>query len=229
VKDGSSFRRRRADALLAAAGLTVAASCAVLVARKVLAGADADVFRWINHWPAWLYPPMWVVQLTGVIGAFGVLAVLAALLRRWRLALASAAAALLKPSAEALVKTFVHRYRPGQTVSGAIVRHGAAAHGLSFPSGHAMVTFCIAALVTPYLTGRWKILPWALASVVCLSRLYLGAHFPLDVLAGAGLGLFIGAVLNIVFGVPRESRRPERGRRHGMTRSGEPRPVRTND
>ena len=48
---------------------TVAALCAVLVARKVLAGADADVFRWINHWPAWLYPPMWVVQLTGVIGA----------------------------------------------------------------------------------------------------------------------------------------------------------------
>jgi membrane-associated phospholipid phosphatase len=31
---------------------------------------------------------------------------------------------------------------------------------------------------------------------------YLGAHFPLDVAAGAGLGVFIGATLNLVFGVP---------------------------
>ena len=32
--------------------------------------------------------------------------------------------------------------------------------------------------------------------------MYLGAHFPLDVLAGAGLGMFIGSVLNLVIGVP---------------------------
>jgi membrane-associated phospholipid phosphatase len=200
---GRGYHRRRADAVVAAAGLAIAALCAVLVASTVLAGADAGVFRWADHWPGWLYPPMWVVQLAGVIGAFGVLAALAALLGMLRLAVALGAAALLKVSGEDFVKIFVHRYRPGQTISDAIVRHGAAAHGLSFPSGHAMVTCGIAALVTPYLTGRWKILPWALAAAVCLSRIYLGAHFPLDVMAGAGLGLFIGAALNLVFGVPR--------------------------
>jgi membrane-associated phospholipid phosphatase len=31
---------------------------------------------------------------------------------------------------------------------------------------------------------------------------YLGAHFPVDVAAGAGLGLFIRSALNLVFGVP---------------------------
>ena len=82
------------------------------------------------------------------------------------------------------------------------MRGKAAAHGLSFPSGHAMVIFAIAALVAPYFKGWWKVLPWALAAAVCLSRVYLGAHFPLDVAAGAGLGLFIGGVLNLVFGVP---------------------------
>ena len=46
---------------------------------------------------------------------------------------------------------------------------------------------------------------WALAAAVCLSRVYLGAHFPVDVAAGAGLGLFIGSALNLVFGVPSAS------------------------
>jgi len=32
--------------------------------------------------------------------------------------------------------------------------------------------------------------------------MYLGAHFPLDGVAGAGLGILIGSVLNLVFGVP---------------------------
>jgi len=213
---------------MAAAGLAVAALSAVLVAGKVVAGADAGVFRWVNHWPGWLYPPMWAVQLAGVIGAFGFLAAPAVLLRMPRLAAAAAVAALLKASGEVLVKTFVHRYRPGQTVSDAIVRHGAPAHGLGFPSGHAMVICAIAVLIAPYLTGRWKILPWALAAAVCLSRMYLGAHFPLDVTAGAGLGLFIGAALNLAFGVPRGWWRPAQGHCHDLTRPGEPRVVRPN-
>jgi undecaprenyl-diphosphatase len=65
-----------------------------------------------------------------------------------------------------------------------------------------MVIFAITALVAPYLKGWQKVLPWALAAAVCLSRAYLGAHFPLDVVAGAGLGILIGSVLNLVFGVP---------------------------
>jgi len=65
-----------------------------------------------------------------------------------------------------------------------------------------MVIFAITALVVPHLKGWQKVLPWALAAAVCLSRMYLGAHFPLDVVAGAGLGILIGSVLNLIFGVP---------------------------
>ena len=58
----------------------------------------------------------------------------------------------------------------------------------------------------PYFKRWWKVLLWALAAAVCLSRVYVGAHFPLDVAAGAaGLGLLIGGVLNLVFGVPSNS------------------------
>jgi undecaprenyl-diphosphatase len=203
--DGSSYRRRHADALIAAAGLGVVIICGVLVANRLLAGTDVAVFRRINHWPGSLYPPMWTVQLSGVIGALPLVAAAAALLRRLRLAAALAAATVLKPLLESTAKTFVQRDRPAETLHDVILRGNSAAHGLSFPSGHAMVIFAIAALVAPYFRSWWKVLPWALAAAVCLSRVYLGAHFPLDVIAGAGLGTFIGSALNLVFGVPSAS------------------------
>jgi undecaprenyl-diphosphatase len=109
---------------------------------------------------------------------------------------------LLKVSLESVAKMFVQGSRPAETVPDVILRGNSAAHGLSFPSGHAMVIFAITALIYPYLKGWWKVLPWELAAAVCLSRAYLGAHFPLAVVAGAGLGVFIGGVLNLVFGVP---------------------------
>jgi undecaprenyl-diphosphatase len=171
----------------------------------VVVGTDVAVFRRINYWPGWLYPPMWTVQLSGVIGALPVVAAAAALRRRLRLAAALVAATVLKVSLESVAKMFVQRDRPAETLRDVILRGKAAAHGLSFPSGHAMVIFAIAALVAPDFKSWWKVLPWALAAAVCLSRVYLGAHFPLDVAAGAGLGLLIGGVLNLVFGVPSNS------------------------
>ena len=200
--DGRAYQRRQADALIAAAGLGIVVMCGVLVANRVGVGTEVAVFRHINHWPAGLYPPMWTVQLSGVIGALPLVAVSAALFRRLRLAAALAAATLLKVSLEDVAKMFVQRSRPAETLPDVILRGNSAAHGLSFPSGHAMVIFAITVLVSPYLKGWWKVLPWALAGAVCLSRVYLGAHFPLDVATGAGLGTFIGGALNLVFGVP---------------------------
>jgi membrane-associated phospholipid phosphatase len=148
-----------------------------------------------------------------VIGALPLLAAAAALLRRFRLAAALAAATLLKIWLESVAKMFVQRARPAETIPDVILRGNSAAHGLSFPSGHAMVIFAITALVAPYLKGWRKVLPWALAAAVGLSRMYLGAHFPLDILAGAGLGILIGSVLNLIFGVPRISSSTPRANR----------------
>jgi undecaprenyl-diphosphatase len=66
----------------------------------------------------------------------------------------------------------------------------------SFPSGHAMTAFAVAAAIAvlaPRL--RWAVL--AVAGVIAVSRAYLGVHFWLDVLAGAGFGMAIGVVMAI--------------------------------
>jgi hypothetical protein len=143
--DGRTYQRRRVGAPMVAAGLGVLVVCGVPVANRTVLGTDVAVFRRVNHWPGWLYPPMWTVQLSGVIGALPLVAAAAALLRRLRLA----AATLLKVWLEAVAKMIVQRDRPAETLPDVILRGQSAAHGLSCPSGHAMVIFAITALVAP--------------------------------------------------------------------------------
>ncbi|PME06810.1 phospholipid phosphatase [Corynebacterium ulcerans] len=63
----------------------------------------------------------------------------------------------------------------------------------SFPSGHATAAFA-AAMVFTLLCRRWWVLTaWIVAAAVGLSRLYVGVHWPSDVLAGALLGSMVVA------------------------------------
>jgi undecaprenyl-diphosphatase len=145
---------------------------------------------------------MWFLQLAGVIVTGPIAAVVAAVLRRYRLAVALISATGLKIWLESVVKIVVKRQRPGVLEPDVILRGNVAHSGLSFVSGHAILVFAMAAVISPYLRGRWKAVPWTIAGLNLLARLYLGAHFPLDLIGGAGLGFFIGEGLNFVLGVP---------------------------
>ena len=67
-----------------------------------------------------------------------------------------------------------------------------------FVSSHAANTFGLATLMGKIFKTKWPIMPTLLliwASVVSYSRIYLGVHFPGDILGGAILGMAIGNVL----------------------------------
>jgi membrane-associated phospholipid phosphatase len=168
-----------------------------------VSGAERAVFRALNGLPDGLERPMWALQLLGVIVTTLIAAVVAAAFRRWRLALALAALAPIKLVLERQVlKKLVERQRPGQNEPGAVLRDVPPA-GLSFPSGHAIIAVGIATLLWPYLGRTGRAVAVVLALAVCVARVYLGAHNPLDVVAGAGLGLLAGAALTLLVGVRR--------------------------
>jgi undecaprenyl-diphosphatase len=98
-----------------------------------------------------------------------------------------------------LVKAIVSRQRPGTSIGPDVhLRGDVTPTGESFVSGHAVLVAAIAGLVTAYLPGRWKIVPWVVVAMVMLTRVYVGAHNPLDVVCGAGLGLAIAGAINLV-------------------------------
>jgi undecaprenyl-diphosphatase len=106
------------------------------------------------------------------------------------------------PVCNRLIKPAVHRLRPcnpqvqidkGRFLIGRKT-------SLSFPSSHAMNIFAQAALLALFYRKRavWFFL---FASIIGFSRIYVGVHYPLDVLAGAIFGVCIGAGVYFLFQV----------------------------
>jgi undecaprenyl-diphosphatase len=95
------------------------------------------------------------------------------------------------------LKLAFHRLRPDPFF-------GAKPTTYSFPSGHALISFCfyglIAGMLSFHLEKRWqRVLTWcvagALIALIGLSRIYLGVHWPSDVLAGYSAAIiWMGAV-----------------------------------
>ena len=90
-----------------------------------------------------------------------------------------------------LTKVSVARLRPGNdTEINTLIRILKSPTDYSFFSGHASSSFAITVLVFLFVRKKWKWAPllfiWPL--LFCLSRIYVGVHYPLDIMVGSIVG-----------------------------------------
>ncbi len=116
--------------------------------------------------------------------------------------LIACAAVYLAEWVEDWMKNYVARPRPCLVIEG-IRLILPCPRTYSMPSGHALSSFAFA-LPLWYLTRRfmetwWRIFPLVLAGLIAFSRIYLGVHYPADVLVGALLGAAIGLALSLSY------------------------------
>ncbi|HET9411799.1 MAG TPA: phosphatase PAP2 family protein [Candidatus Saccharimonadales bacterium] len=155
---------------------------------------DTRVTALVQKWPKWLHVPMLVITNSGQ-PLIMILIALGICLVAWQHSnlqtVYTALAGVAAIGANSILKHYIHRTRPDTLyVSNMYFKTS------SFPSGHAFASAVtlttLAYLATTYLVSPWAvILPiiCALGAVaISISRVYLGAHFPTDVIAGSLLG-----------------------------------------
>jgi undecaprenyl-diphosphatase len=159
----------------------------------------------LEHWIVGLRTPWldWFFVWLSWIGSYGAvwlaIALAIAVTRRrpavFLIVLVAYLAADLLASAG---KEIVARHRPFET------QLGPRSSTHSFPSGHAATSFACATVLSAY-APRYRVPFFALATLIALSRIYNGMHYPTDVLAGAVLGVLTALLL--LARVRRRSRR----------------------
>lgn len=205
--DAPRVVRRRGDVitLIVAIAAGLLATVALGPVQRI-PDAERAVFVAINDLPGWIGVVVIPVMQLGVFWA-GPLVAFALFLWRRRTA---GAAVLIATIAAYLIarlsKRAVGRDRPGGLIEDLHLRD--AAEGLGFPSGHAAVATALVLALVPYLIWRWRYLLFAAPVIVAFARIYVGAHLPLDVVAGIAIGAAAASLTHLAFGVPVHVRSP---------------------
>lgn len=168
---------------------------------RTVSPLERTVFEAVNGLSDVIEWPLWTVMQLGAVLIVAVVAVLAVLgWRRLRPSVDLLGAGLLTLLLGRVMKDLLGRGRPASFFDDVDMRSAGPVGdgGLGFPSGHAAVAFALAAVVYPYLHLRWRVVTLLLAAAVGFTRLYFGAHLPLDVLGGAALGVAVGACVHLV-------------------------------
>lgn len=151
--------------------------------------ADALVFRAGESSPTVIAIMQGVSWIGGGVPRWGVVAVLALLVWRWRgrrYALVLAGASLLASLTSSALKAGFDRARPE------MIAHLDTVSNASYPSGHATNAAVLYLLFACFAPPRGRVPLWGLAGMMIaltgLSRVMLGVHWPTDVIGGTMLG-----------------------------------------
>lgn len=224
---GRSIAALAAAALLFLVPLILFALLAEDVAEQEVLPFDRPVMLWLHSGSTpWLTAVMEAVTQLGGLVVVPVAAVVVAT-ALWRRgsrtsAVLLAAAVVGSTLLNSVLKAVFRRARPD------FWEHLVTENSYSFPSGHAMATMSLAAALVVLAWGtRWR---WATVMAgavyvlaVGISRMYLGVHYPSDILAGWCVALvWVAVVVVVQRGVAARSRRSPGGASSGADDVGGP-------
>ena len=159
---------------------------------------DGQILHWIQELRTdWLTAFFTTVTHLGDGGALWILAGVALLIpKKTRRAGIAVLAALLVTFVvvNLILKPVIARTRPYEVIEGLRLLVSPA-HDYSFPSGHSSSSMAAAVAMAGALPRRMRAIGWCavvLAVMICISRLYIGIHYPSDVLIGAAIGFLCG-------------------------------------
>ena len=170
---------------------------------------DIDLFLWLNgRYTPWLDPIMiWITERNNWFPLYALL--IGWLIYRYRrqavglLLTIIAAVAVADQVASSVIKPLTHRLRPCHELALQKLIHPVLDCGgqYSFVSSHASTTFALATTLWLLLGKQYPWLRvWFLwAAAVSYSRIYVAAHYPLDVLGGTGIGVLSAAVCVFIY------------------------------
>lgn len=159
---------------------------------------EGNILLWIqeNLRCAFLTPVMRVITTLGNAGIFWIVLTLILLIfrRTRRLGVYCAASMLLTLLVvNVAIKPLAARTRPYELIQGLEILVSRP-HDYSFPSGHSANSLTCAWTLFRLAPKRYGVPALVLAILIALSRLYVGVHFPTDVLAGAAIGIAMSEV-----------------------------------
>jgi undecaprenyl-diphosphatase len=169
---------------------------------------DLKLFTLLNGWHSDFFDPImiflskvwvWVPLYLGVL-------VYLFFTKKWKIALLAVVVIVLAYLASEHISVFIKesvaRLRPCEEPLLVNSVRMLEPHGslYGFVSGHACNTFCFAALSSLIIRKRiYSILIFIWAALVSYSRIYVGKHYPADIIGGALLGLLIAYLFRLIY------------------------------
>ncbi len=162
---------------------------------------ERPIFDSINSLPNIFDGVMYAVTQFGGAGSVLLWMLAAYLLINKRAAFMVGGAGMLGWYSAKIFKALIGRGRPEALLETLNLYADKQIGGFGFPSGHATFAATCATVLYYQVDRSYRKYLLMIAFAVGISRIYLGAHFPLDIVGGWALGAFIGSLVCLIFGV----------------------------
>jgi undecaprenyl-diphosphatase len=190
---------RRRNAALAVAGFALFEGSRMLARREGITPTEERAFRTANGAPDGWRAPVRTVMQFGTFGSVPAIAGLAFVSRRRRLAAEIAAAGTVAWLLAKAAKPLGGRPRPGRVLEDVVTRERIEGD-LGWVSGHTAVSTTTALTLSPVVPAWARPALAGAVATTAFGRMYVGAHLPLDLVGGAGLGMMIASAMRWVGG-----------------------------